>query len=220
MSATLAQTRANVYEMLGDLNSDLRSIGVFRLNQAIEKHSQLVAGRTIRPRETISSVALVANTYDYSLSAEIMGVHQVFLNSNGFELGYLPFTDFNAFYRQETASPVGGTPMQYTVWEGTNGALRIRVGPTPAAADTLKVHNGIVPVALSADSTSIFCTRELLRAIECFAAAECVMLLSEDELAKLKTTRGYAAVLMDQAEQGIKSDVDALERSFKKTIIW
>ena len=220
MSATLATTRFNVQQLLGDNNPDRRSVGSVRLNEIIKANAHTIYGRIIKPRESITTQATVAGTYDYSLSGETSPVAQVFLNSTGAEMAFVPFEIFNARYRQETDDPMAsGTPGEYTLWEGTNNALRIRIGPTPGAVDSLKIHRSLMPSFSSPpdDADNLNFASDLLRAIEFAAAADCASLLGEDELAILKLSPAAGAMWRAKSSQAVRDyNVRASANGFRQ----
>jgi hypothetical protein len=194
--------------MLGDVNPDSRAISQFRYNQSIARNVQLIAMRANLPRSAVQSVSIsVAGGYEYSgITDAMQSVDQVLLNSTGDELVYVPWEQFNAYYRQDTAMPrASGTPVEYTIRENLSSGLVIRVGPTPNASDTLKVHGPILPAALSSDSTVIAFSDELIRGLESAVAAEIVSTLSEDKLKSLGVPRSAASLWVAQLDMAIRS---------------
>ena len=206
MSATRATVRGRIQEILGDVNPSERVVNQFRLDETIGRNMHLIAGRAMMPRDSVTSVALVASTYDYSLSASLtyQMVEQVLLDSTGREIAFVPFAQFNAYYRQDTAQPIGtGTPQEYTLYETTTNILKIRFGPTPSASDTAKVHAAAVPALLTADSSVIPFAHTLIRGLESACAAEIVLALSDEALGRLGLSRGVARKWSADAEGAI-----------------
>ena len=188
MAQTRAVVRGRIQELLGDVNPSERVFGTFRYNEIIGRNVPMLAVRCMMPRETVVSLALTATTYDYTIAAstDATGVSQVFLNSTGDELGFVPFEQFNAYYRQDTAEPRdSGTPREYTLSENTSNVTRIRIGPTPDASDTAKIHIERIPAALTADSSSIPFAEDLMRGLESLCAAEVVLVMSPEQRARL-----------------------------------
>jgi hypothetical protein len=193
--------------MLGDQNPDERVVSTFRYNQAIGRNMHLIAARVQMPRSAVQSVSIsVALGFEYStLTDTPQSVDQIFLNSTGDELVPVPWEQFNAYYRQDTADPRdSGTPREYTTRENVTSGLVIRVGPTPNASDTLKVHLSILPITLASDTTSIPFSDELRRGLESAVAAEIVTSLSDASLKKLGVPRPAAGLWNAQLETVIR----------------
>ncbi|HTF39006.1 MAG TPA: hypothetical protein VK754_00240 [Propionibacteriaceae bacterium] len=197
---TLRLLRGRIFDMIGDVDSENPAINPFRLDAIINRQANRLASRTIRPQETVQSITLVVGTYDYALASNgiVEHVSQVFLNADGLELYYLPFEQFNQRYRQATAAPAGsGQPREYTVWETADQVMTLRVGPTPDTAGDgpLKVYHSILPVVLSnsvysfSDSDTIPFSHELLAGLEAACAAEAVLAMSDEFVAKLGLDR-------------------------------
>lgn len=213
MAASRAVVRGRIQELIGDVNPAERVVNQFRYDEVIGRNMHLLGARCAMGRDSVASVTLVAGTYDYAVHASLQyrDVSQVFLNDDGAELGFVPLGQFNAYYLQDTADPrSSGTPREYTVYENTSSLLRIRVGPTPDAAGTLKVHGSTIPVLLTSDSASIPFSLELLRALESQCAAEIALMLGPDALAKL----GLAST----AAQKWTAEVDSTVRAYNRRI--
>ena len=199
--------RAAVQELLGDTNPDQRQVTTFRYNQSIHRHVSAIASRVYLPRIAVQSVSLVAGTFEYtSLTATPNTVDQVILNSTGAELAPVPWEQFNAYYRQDSAEPRdSGEPREYTIRESVTNGLVIRVGPTPSEADTLKIFETTIPAQVASDTTSIPFADELRRALESFVAAEIISTLSEDRLRALGVAKSAATLYLKQGEDGIRA---------------
>ena len=206
MSVTRAAIRTRVRELLGDTNGDERKISAFRYLQSIHRNMHMIAARVNMPRSSVQSITLVASTYEYtSLTNTPQSVGLVLLNSTGAELRPVPWEQFNAYYKQDTAEPRdSGTPSEYTIRENTSNGLVIRFGPTPNASDTVKVHIAIIPDQPSTDSTAVPFSDELARAWESAVAGELVSTISEDALKSLGVPRSSAALFFNQMEQAIR----------------
>ena len=205
MSITAAVLSGRILDRLNDVNPQEQAVGPFRLRAIINAQTNLLASRTIRPRETVQSIALVANTYDYTLASSglVANVAQVFLNTDGIELSYRPFEEFNSIYRQATANPASsGEPREYTVWETAGQVATLRVGPTPdsAADGPLKVYHSIMPVMLSNasysnltwDATVIPFGNELIAGLEAACCAEAASIMPEAAAARLGIDKAVA----------------------------
>jgi len=194
VAVTRDTVRTNIRESLGDVNPSETVVGDFRINDVISRNMYAIAGRSEMPRSSVTSVSLSASTYEYTVSSTTgHTVGQVFLNSDGYELAYVPWEQFNAYYRQDTAEPRGsGTPREYTMREDTSNLLRFRFGPTPDATDTAKVHLSVLPAALTTDAISIPFANDLLRALEAACLSEIVLALDKSTLAKLGLSKDVA----------------------------
>lgn len=206
MAATRAVVRGRIQEILGDVNPSERVVGQFRYDEVIARNMHLIAARCVLPRDSVTSITLVANTYDYAAHATLQyqSITQALLNSTGRELNYVPMEQFNAYYRQDTAEPrESGEPREYTIYENTSNLVRVRFGPTPNASDTAKFHATSLPALLTADSSSIPFSNDLLRGLESACAAELVLALSPDALAKLGLDKSVAGAWTAQTERAI-----------------
>ena len=208
MSATRSVVRGRIQELIGDVNPAERVVGQFRYDEVIGRNMHLLGARCAMGRDSVVSVTLVAGTYDYAVHATLQyrDVSQVFLNDDGAELGFVPREQFDAYYLQDTADPVSsGTPREYTVYENTSSLTRIRVGPTPDAAGTLKVHASSIPALLTSDGATIPFSLELLRALESQCAAEIVLMLGQDALAKLGLDRAVAQKWTAEVDRTVRA---------------
>lgn len=193
----------------------------YRLNYLLGMAAQNIGKKLVAsPLSTpYVSVALVAGTYDYVITAstEFGTIWKVERNSDGDELVPRSLDYMVSVFKQDTSGALGrSAPTDYATWEeegpsGTN-TTRIRVGPTPAAADTLRVYN-TRPVALSgdasdvADSATLPFVSQFLRVIEAETAVLCVAAMSDDELSQRKLSRtNYLAKLNEIVQDGIREE--------------
>lgn len=157
MSKTLVDVRERVRLLTRDVDRSRPVIGTLTLNAMIEGTAVGFAGRTFRHDEAVQTVTLTNNTYDYTLTGEVIGVQEVLRNSDGGSLNRRSMEYMNEYYQQDTSNPVGTSaqPLDYAIFElagSTDSAVqrvRIRVGPTPnGSAGTLKVYTTAVPALL------------------------------------------------------------------------
>lgn len=209
MAATRAVVRGRVQEILGDVDPSNRVVGQFRYDEVIGRNMHLLAGRVQMPQDAVASITLAAGTYDYAVHASLqyLTVAQVFLDSDGQELEFVPRDEFNAYYRQDTSQPrSSGTPREYTVYEAaTTSLLRMRFGPTPDATDAAKVHASSLPALLSTDSSSIPFSNELLRGLESMCATEIALSLSPEQAARLGLDKSVVRKWSDDADEAIRT---------------
>ena len=198
MSVTRAVVRRRVQEMLHDMNpSDPLVSSDDTYNEALERHPFNISGRVFLPPSTVVSTTLVAGTYEYTLSdVRLQGLVQVFLNSDGTEMIPLPWEEFNAMFRQDTAMPAAsGIPRYYAAREVSSASINdtvIRFGPTPNAAGTAKVYYAPLQTMATSpapayvgmtDSSSIVFPEDLLMALVCACAADIAGSVTPDKLA-------------------------------------
>jgi hypothetical protein len=162
------------------------------------------------PSEAITSVSLVSGTYQYTLSSEsAKSVSLVLLNSTGGELAPVPWEEFNAYYKQDTASPrANGTPREYTTRESSANTTLIRFGPTPNATDSAKVHVSLLAATASGvptagDVEDIFLPNDLIRGLEARCCAEVALMLAPENRAALGISADVATKWLDEAKQVI-----------------
>lgn len=113
----------------------------------VAKANEAVVDMLLRTHVYVSSttIALSANTSDYTLSSTILAIEDIYLTSGGanYRVKRLATTDLiNLRLFSVTTSPV----QMYAL----SGANLLLVYPTPAAADTLNVYYIPRPTALSA----------------------------------------------------------------------
>ena len=195
MATTRLDVRDHIQEILGNVNPSEPVIGQFRYNEVINRNMHAIAARCDMPRSSVASVALVASTFEYTVaSTTAQSVGLVILNSIGRELGFVPWEQFNAYYRQDSAQPLGsGTPEEYTLREDTSNLLRFRFGPTPSAIDTVKVHLSILPATLATDTSAIPFAIDLVRALELSCACEIVLAMDKTKLGAIGLAKDVAA---------------------------
>lgn len=207
MSATRSVTEANIRLLIDDSNPDDYAISSVRLHQVVQGEMQLIGSRMALPMEAVTSVSLVAGTYDYTLTGIVADVRQVMLDSNGRALDPLTLEEMNRNYYQDTTPGTGrGTPRYYALYETSAQLSRMRVAPTPNASDTLKLYHGLIPAALSADSSTIPFSAPLLRVLERSAAAECVAMMSPEDRAKRMIGIESLTLWREMAEQGFRDE--------------
>jgi hypothetical protein len=181
-------------------------VGDFRYEEIIQRGIHSIATRTMMPRDAVASVTLVAGTYDYAVSASltIQSVSQAFLNSTGDELVFVPFDEFNAYYKQDTALPrASGTPAEFTLWENTSGLTRVRFGPTPSAAGTVKIHYSSI-TSPTTDSGFILFADDLITALVSWCAADIVVALDRAILTARGLDKSSAGPWIAEANQIIR----------------
>ena len=203
MALTVGEVRNRVKEVLGDMNPSDQVVGEYRYDEIVRGNVQVVASRANMPRNSPVSISLLAGTYDYAVSATLtyQSIAQVLLNSNGRELVFVPFEQFNAYYKQETAEPHGsGTPVEWTAYENTSGLTRMRFGPTPDESDTAKVHANSIPLL---DPASISFSDDLVRALIYSCASEVLLMLNDEQRAKLGLDTKVAAKWAADVERAI-----------------
>lgn len=221
MSMTRVRAVLRVREMLRDMDPSDALASDYTYAEVIERNANAIAGRVTLPLIAVASTSLVAETYEYTLTdVQVQRIEQVILNSNGKELVFVPWDEFNAHYRQDTATPVAsGTPVEYTWSErastglGVNDTI-IRVGPTPSAADAIDVYRANMPAAAatpnpsylaSADGFVIPFADDLMAALLAACAGEIASTSSADALAKRGLAPGAARAWLAQVEPAIRS---------------
>ena len=214
MAITPAILRQRIRDLIGDTDSEQSVVSPFRLDLIINKQVHRIASRTIRPRETVQSITLVASTYDYALASSGLVEHvaQVFLDADGTELYPVPFELFNSRYRQATSEPLpSGTPREYTLWETAAQVMTLRIGPTPnsAADGPLKVYHSILPAMLSTSTyagalttQAIPFSDELIAGLEAACAAEVVSGMNAQNVEPLGLDKGIVVPRWEAEAEG------------------
>jgi hypothetical protein len=226
MSQSVTQTHYNVRLLIDDVDADQYAISIPKMSVIIAKAVQLIAVRSYQSLSAApTSLALVAGTTDYSLAASPTAIRQVILNSDGVPLDRIPLEQLNEMFRQDTAVSAGrGIPRYYAVYDVNNPAsgadttCKIRVGPTPSAADSLKIYYDLIPTRNTGNyienaAAVIPFSPPLVSAVESTAAAECVASMDDDDIKRRKISRGYAQVLLQNAERMI------LESNFRQRMM-
>jgi hypothetical protein len=212
MGDTRATVRTRIRESVGDMDPMNPVVSMFRYNAVIERNKQLISAQCQLPSEAISTVSLVSGTYQYTLSSEsAKGVTLVLLNSTGDELFLVPWEQFNAYYRQDTADPrANGTPREYTIRESSTNTTLMRFGPTPNATDSAKVHVSLLAATESvslpsttADTATIYLPNDLIHGLVSRCCAEVALMLSPEKRAALGLSADVAAKWLDEAKQVI-----------------
>jgi hypothetical protein len=200
-------------ESVGDMDSANPVVSMFRYNVIIERNKQLISAQCQLPSEAITSVSLVSGTYEYTLSSQTArDVTLVLLNSTGDELAFVPWEEFNAYYRQDSADPrASGTPREYTIRESSTNTTLVRFGPTPNATDSAKVHVSLLAVtegvslpSTTHDTTVIYLPNDLIHGLISRCCAEVVLMLTPEKRALLGLSADVAAKWLDEAKQVIK----------------
>lgn len=207
MSATRSATELEVRRLIDDLDPDDFAISSIRMHSMVQGQMHLLAPRTVLPMEAVTDVALLASIYDYTLTGIVGDIRQAILNSTGLALDPMNLEDLNAQYRQDTAQAAGtGTPRAYALFETSAQASKMRVAPTPSASGTIKLYYGIIPAALSADSSAIPFSAPLLRILERMVASECVAAMSEQDRAKRMIGVEVVPMWRAMADQGLRDE--------------
>ena len=207
MSQTRLVTEQNVRYLIDDLDPDDYAISSVRMHQYLQGQMQLLGGRMILPMEAVTSVAVVAGTYDYTLTGTVGDVRQVLWNANGLVLEPLSFDELNETFRQDTALNYTATvPMCWALYETSAQASKLRIAPTPAASGTLKVYYGVIPASLTADSSTIPFSAPMLRILERMVASECVTVMSPEDRKRRMIGTGVVAMWQRATEMGIANE--------------
>jgi hypothetical protein len=207
MSQTRAITEMNVRYLIDDLDPEDYAISSVRMHQYLQGQMHLLASRMVLPMEAVTSVAVVAGTYDYTLTGTVGDIRQIQWNATGGELEPMLFEELNAEFKQDTAVVYSsGTPRAYAPFETSAQASKIRVAPTPAATGTLKVYYGIIPAALTADSSVIPFSAPMLRILERLVASECVSVMSPEDRKRRMLGTEVVAFWARMVEHGISDE--------------
>lgn len=206
MSATRAITELRIRRLLDDLDPDAYAISSVRMHDLLDIEMQLLASRAVLSMEATVTITLVAGTYDYTISGILSNLRQAVLNSNGFPLTPLPLEELNATYFQGTAQAVGrSTPRYYALFETSAQASKMRVAPTPVAADTINLFYSVVPTALS-DTTNIPFSAPLVRVLELSCATSALSMMSPEDRQQRMLGPEAAGRWAQMAEQGLRDE--------------
>jgi hypothetical protein len=206
MSQTRAVTAYNVRVMIDDSDMDDFAINSLRMNQFIQGQMHLLAGRMVLPMEAVTSVAVTAGTYDYTLSGTVADVRKVLWNATGAELEPMTFDDIASVYLQDTAITTSGTPEAYALYETSAQASKLRLAPTPSADGTLKLHYGIIPTALTTDISTIPFSAPMLRILEMMVASECISIMSPDDRKRRMVSTDIVKMWGQMIQQGLQDE--------------
>lgn len=208
MSATRSATEDIIRLLIDDHDRDDYAISSIRMAEIIQGQMQLLGAQTHLPMEAVTSVALLAGTYDYTLTGVVGDVRQVIDNATGMELTPVTLDELVSTYRQDTAVPQGSSnpPLYYAVLETSAQLSRIRVAPTPGASGTLKVYYGIVPASLSADASTIPFSAPLLRVLERSCAMECVASMSREDRAQRMISADVLSIWQNSVSEGLRAE--------------
>lgn len=205
--------------MLRDMNTSDPIASDYTYDEAIDRHAFLLSSRAYMVPTAVQTVSLVASTYEYTMTGvQAQSISSAILNSTGRELVFVPWDEFNAYWRQDSAEPQSsGTPVEYSFREKATDPendLLIRFGPTPSATDAVDIfiaqllEQGATPAPAflgTAGSTVIPFPDDLIRGLQLLVAAEIAGVASEDRLAKRGLSANAARVFASQAEPAIKS---------------
>lgn len=208
MSQTVSVTHFNIRVLIDDLDPEARAISTIRMTHLVDRKVRWITSRTFQPLATTTTISLVAGTFDYNLSRIPTSVRQLILNSDGVPLERLSLPELNATYRQDTAVPLGnGTPRHYALYELDGEIVRVRIGPTPAVADTVDVYYDAYPTFDADDmTTTIALNKSMLMALEKACAAECLLMMTKKDLARRKVNPAVAQAWMAEVEQAIADE--------------
>lgn len=220
MSVTRSRAVWRVREMLRDMDYSDSLASDYVYIDVVERNARSIAGRVFLPLLSVQSTSLTAGTYEYTLTdTQVQSITQVILNSNGQELVFVPWEQFNAHWKQDSATPVSsGTPTEYTWREiastglGINDAV-IRVGATPSADDTIDIYRAnAVPSATTpapsqqftmTDSTAIPFADDLMAGLYAACAGEIAATSAPEALAKRGLSPNCAGVWLAQVTPAI-----------------
>jgi hypothetical protein len=211
MSQIALTTHHNIRLLIDDLDRDTYAINPHRLSLIIRRKVQLLTARTFQPLVTPTTIALVAGTFDYTVTGTPNSIRQLILNSDGTPLERLPLPELNAIYKQDTLGAAGrGTPRHFAMYELNTQVNKIRVGPTPSAADTLDIYYDIYPASNVGNpdtaSSDVPFGDIMLAALEKSVAAECVLAMDDADRKRRKLSREYAGALAAEAEALIAAE--------------
>jgi len=150
VAGTLYGVRANVRDLLLDMDPDTPLIRDRRINRMIGARVQQLALEIVPGKAwSLAAVTLVANTADYTISGiTVRQIEQLRLASDKRVLEKRT-TEELAYMRQSAGT---GPVTDYALWETALGVLTVGFYPTPNAADTVDRFGGVVPAAIRDDT--------------------------------------------------------------------
>lgn len=195
MSGTLGTSRNRVRVLIHDTLTGNLAVSDERLNQMIDS-ANLQVGNVLGYSDTwlTSAVTLVAGTTEYSFTAgEYQTLTILRRASDKRMLRKQTMRDLEAL-RDGAATDTRGSVTDYALYETTGQLIKLRVYPTPSAADTLDAFVSTTVTALSADSDAIPHSRGGVQALEYMVAAECVGSMTPEDLMDRHLSPATAAI--------------------------
>lgn len=197
----------NIRSLIDDLDPERYAIKTTRMRQMIEAQMELIASRTFLPQESVTSVALLAGTYDYTLTGVVGDIRQLVDDATGVPLIEVPMEEMVVTYRQDSSQPAPrGKPLAFAVAERSDQAVRIRVGPTPISTGTLDLYYGVIPSGLTSDISLIPFSEPLLRALERAVASQCVVAMSESDASRNMISADIVPVWRQMVDDAIREE--------------
>lgn len=199
MSGTLGVSRVVVRRLINDLpvGGD-PMVGDERLTAIISSVSaQVGAILGLADTWTTSAVTLVPGQREYALpGSQYQGISIVRRTEDGRILSKRSMLELESRYQNTDA--FAGLPTEYTLYEDATGTARIRIYPTPTTAGHLDTFTTVSATALSAPGDSIPYSRLGVQAVELLSAADCILGLDEETMAKKHVTPALAQRLTER----------------------
>lgn len=213
MSGTLSATRKRVRTILRDLDRAAYAFATPDVDSEINDAVTDMASR-LRLGETWTTglVTLVSGTDLYTLSgsAEYGSVVRLRLASTGNEIPILSAQEFEAYRQGQTvAVPASGTPVAAMLYESPTQTTRLRVWPTPNAADTLDAFFTVMPLgtSLTADASTIPFDTLGLSALAHEVAGRLSAKVTAEVLAQIGLSANAASVFFGKARDDVHASL-------------
>lgn len=206
MSLALSTSRANVRQLIRDVDISPAAVKGYVVDQAISNHYQLVHARLRVPLEWLTLTALAVADSDYTVSASefhTIGLFRLLSNHHLVEkIGPAAMGQLRA------AGTSNGEPYSVALTEENPAAVgttetTIQVYPTPTAVDTLQGLYSTVASTVTADADLLQLGQNGQRAIEYSAAAELLDAMTDEDAKRLGISKAIAKKYEEQARQFI-----------------
>lgn len=208
MSETFGAFERRVRALCNDTRGDVL-VSPDRIRELAHKHMHAIGQRIGLGTGFLTSITLsagdgsVSTSGDYTLSSavEYGQIQFMVLSSVNDVLTKLDVEKQQEFYSGNPA-PVG-IPETFAMWEKSDQTVTVRFRPIPDKADTVQVFGSSLPARLSGADSVIPFSAPLLSALASIVAADCIIGMPPEDLAKAHLDSAVARVYRADGEAAI-----------------
>ena len=220
MSETRAVVREEIRLMLGDTSSSDSSFSNEQINRAIQRHMRLIGNEVLQGQAWVTSaITTVAGTSDYTFPSGVEYAQILTLKLQPYNAVLRPVTlEWIELSRQGTTLGQG-VPYTYAIWEDTSQVVNVRFWPVPNSNYTVDVERSIIPAALTAESSLIPFSENLLLGLEYRVASEMLASADDNVMQQLGLGPNTVAFYSATADRVIRKERERISRLYSVPFI-
>lgn len=215
MSETRAVVREEIRLMLGDTSSSDSSFSNEQINRAIQRHMRLIGNEVLQGQAWVTSaITTVAGTSDYTFPSGVEYAQILTLKLQPYNAVLRPVTlEWIELSRQGTTLGQG-VPYTYAIWEDTSQTVNLRLWPVPNAVYTIDLERSIIPAALTAETSTLPFSENLITALEYRVAGELLAHADDNVMKQLGIGPMLIQSYQQTADRAMRKERERLSRLY------